>query len=110
MDRSITFKLLTSTKYQDELGQFVETVREREVYGQLSSVTMTEFFQGGQNGYKPEFRIVMFEPDYYGEDSLEYNGEVYTIYRKYLDKNDMIELYVEKRAGDEARRSQPSNK
>ena len=48
---------------------------------------------------KPEFRIKMFEPDYNGEKTIEYKGEIYTVYRTFLAKNDMIELYVEKRAG-----------
>ena len=99
MDRSIDFYLLTSVSYQDEMKQFQETTRKRLVFGQLSSVSASEFFAGGQNGLKPEFRIVMFAPDYYGEKTLEFNGEVYTIYRTYLSRNDMIELYVEKRAG-----------
>ena len=101
MDRSVSFYLLTTTKWQDELKQFRETVRKREVYGQLSSVSMNEFFAAGQSGIKPEFRLTMFEPDYFGEENLEYNGQIYTIYRRYLGKNDTIELYCEKRAGDE---------
>lgn len=106
MDRSIVFNLLTATEWQDELKQWQKTTRKREVFGQLSSVTANEFFAGGQNGIKPEFRIIMFEPDYYGEDSLEYEGKVYSIYRTYRAKNDMIELYCEKRAGDENGRPQ----
>ena len=45
----------------------------------------------------------MFAPDYKGEQNLEIDGEVYSIYRTYFAKNDMIELYVEKRRGDESR-------
>ncbi len=99
MDRSIDFYLLTTVSYQDELKQFQETTRKRLVFGKLSSVTASEFFAGGQNGLKPEFQIVMFAPDYYGEKTLEFNGEVYTIYRVYFTSNGMAELYVEKRAG-----------
>ena len=77
MDRSIAFYLLTSVAYQDELKQWHKTTRKREVYGQLSSVSASEFFAGGQNG-------------------------------RYLGKNDTIELYCEKRTGDENRRPQQS--
>ncbi len=103
MDRSIVFHLLTATQWQDDLKQWKTTVRKRAVFGQLSSVTANEFFAGGQNGFSPEFRIVMFAPDYQGEQNLEIDGEVYSIYRTYFAKNDMIELYVEKRRGDESR-------
>lgn len=98
----VVFYLLTAVKHQDELGQFVEEVSRREVFGNLSSVTSSEFFAGGQNGYKPEFRIIMFAYDYFGEENLVFNGETYSIYRKYLN-GDKIELYCEKRAGDETR-------
>lgn len=99
MDKSIEFFLLTSVEWQDAAGVFHETVRKNHRFGELSSVTASEFFAGGQNGLKPEFRIKMFEPDYNGENTIEYNGEIYTVYRTFLAKNDMIELYVEKRAG-----------
>lgn len=98
MDRTIDFYLLTAVQYQDNIGQFKETTRRRRVFGQLNSVSASEFFAGGQNGLKPEFRITMFGPDYAGEKTLAFMGEVYTIYRVYYAKNDMVELYVEKRS------------
>ena len=100
MDKSIAFYLLTAVKYQDEIGQFKETTRKRLVYGNVSSVTASEFFAGGQNGYKPELRITMFAPDFMGEQNLELDGQVYSIYRTYQGRNDTLELYLEKRCGD----------
>lgn len=100
MDRSIEFFLLTPVKYQDEMLQWHETVRERRVFGQLSSVSASEFFAGGQNGLKPELRFVMFGPDYCGEKLIKFEGEIYSVYRTYMAKNDMIEIYTEKRAGN----------
>lgn len=93
------FYLLHADQTQDTIGQWVETVTERPVYGQVSSVSANEFFAGGQNGFKPELRITMFAPDYEGEEVLRYNGNLYTIYRTYLARTDMIELYVERRTG-----------
>jgi hypothetical protein len=37
----------------------------------------------------------MFGPDYNGERFLEYKGTVYTIYRTYITRNEIIELYCE---------------
>lgn len=100
MDRSIAFYLLTPTRTQDEIGQWTERIEKHLVYGQLGSVTANEFFAAGQNGYKPDFRVVMFGPDYQGEENIEIDGKIYSVYRKYYGRNDNVELYVERRRGD----------
>lgn len=100
MDRSVDFYLLTPTHSQDNIGQWVETVEKRQVFGQVSSVTASEFFAGGQNGLKPDLRVTMFGPDYQDEENLELEGKIYSIYRTYRGKNDTLELYIEKRSGD----------
>lgn len=107
MDRSITFYFLTETYQQDSIGQWVKTVDKRQVFGQVSSVTANEFFAGGANGFKPDLRITMFAPDYHGEDNLELDGKIYSIYRTYYGRNDTIELYLERRRGDEGNTGQP---
>ena len=100
MDRSVSFYLISKTMAQDTIGQWAPTVEKRQVFGQVSSVTASEFFAGGQNGFKPELRITMFGPDYEGEENLELDGQIYSIYRTYKARTDTLELYVEKRAGD----------
>ena len=100
MDRSIAFYLIAETMAQDTIGQWIKTETKRQVFGQVSSVTASEFFAGGQNGFQPELRITMFGPDYQGEENLELNGERYSIYRHYQSRTDTLELYVEKRRGD----------
>lgn len=100
MDKSIVFQLLTVTRAPDSIGQYVDTVTKRTVYGQITSVSMDEFFAGGQNGLKPEYRITMFGPDYEGEERCEIDEVEYSIYRTYRGRADTVELYVERRAGD----------
>lgn len=101
MDRSVAFYLIAERTEQDSLGQFIGTQVKRLVYGQISSVSSTEFFSGGQNGLTPEWRIDMFAPDYEDEEKAEVNGVVYTIYRHYWRRNDVLELYLERRRGDD---------
>lgn len=101
MDRSIRFRLLTVNSTQDEIGQWIEELTPRCVYGRLESVSASEFFAAGQTGFRPDFRIVMFGPDYNGERDCIVNDVQYSIYRTYYRKNDMVELYLERRAGDE---------
>lgn len=96
------FYLIEPDLEKDQLQQFRQTITRKPVYGQISSVTASEFFAGGQNGFQPEYRITMFGPDYEGEDLVEIDGVIYSIYRTYRARNDRIELYVERRRGNDA--------
>ena len=103
MDRSNVIKLISSTKTQDENGVWRETLSRRQVFCDVSSVTASEFFEGGRNGLNPEFRMTIFAGDYQGETMLEFNGKTYAIYRTYLAHNDNLELYVERKGGTNGR-------
>lgn len=70
------------------------------MYCDVRSVTQSEWFEGGRNGLNPEYRFTMFAPEYHGEQICEFNGNRYTIYRTYLARNEMIELYVQKEQGN----------
>lgn len=99
MDRSTPIKLLATQKSQNDYGVWEETQTSRDVFCQVESVTRAEFFEGGRNGLNPEFRMSMFSGDYNGERLLMYNGNTYSIYRTFIAKNDIIELYVERKGG-----------
>ena len=100
MDKSVVFTLISVERAQDTIGQWTETDVRHTVYGQITSVSMDEYFAGGQNGFKPEYRITMFGPDYKGETRCEVDGVEYSIYRVYRGRTDTVELYLERRAGD----------
>lgn len=100
MDRSIQFTLLGVTATQDTIGQYVETATPRNVFGNITSVSADEFFSGGQNGFKPEYRVTMFRYDYQGERRCLIDNVEYSIYRTYFGRTDTVELYLEKRTGD----------
>lgn len=100
MDRSIDFILLSKTRAKNDIGQYEETVTERTVFGRIGDVSASEFFAGGQAGFKPEYRITMFAPDYEGEDQCKIGDEVFSIYRTYHATTDTLELYLERRAGN----------
>lgn len=99
MDRSDVINLISMTRTQDEYGRWIETPTVKEVYCQVESVTRAEFFDAGRNGLNPEYRFTMFFGDYSGESVVEYNGNTYSVYRTYLRKTDVIELYVERKGG-----------
>ena len=79
----------------------------RQVYCSVSSVSATEFFEGGRNGLNPEYRITVFFGDYNGETMLEYQGKTYAIYRTYYGKTDNLELYVERKGGINGKKDYP---
>ena len=99
MDRSDVITLIAETKTQDEYGVWRVSETERTVFCNVASVTANEFFEGGRNGLNPQYRMTMFNGDYEGERTLEYNGKRYAIYRTYLARNDQLELYVERQGG-----------
>lgn len=87
-----------------------ETITEREVYCQVDSISASEFFNAGRNGLNPSFRMSMFDGDYFGETMLIYKGATYAIYRTYRRRDDVIELYVERKGGTNGKKAdtQPS--
>jgi hypothetical protein len=89
--------LISEQMEQDENGVFRSVPIKRRQYCKVKNVTSREFFDGGRNGLNPEYQFTMFAGDYNGERSLEYNGQAYGIYRKYLADGDYLELYVERK-------------
>lgn len=101
MDRSAVVYLIVETWTQDEYGVQVPTETKRQVYANVTSVSADEWFEGGRNGLNPELRFRLFKYDYNGEEILEYNSQRYAVYRTYETRNDIIELYAERKKGDQ---------
>lgn len=93
---------LISIEYTfDDIGQPVETRTESDVFALIESVTMSEFYQAGMQGFKPEYRMTVWMTEYSGQKLLEYENKTYDIYRTYRRNDGRIELYVTERKGDE---------
>lgn len=99
MDRSNIITLVKEIKTRNSLGVNETTYVRRNVFCNVSSVSAQEFFEGGRFGLNPSYKMSMFLGDYNHEKILEYNGEMYSIYRNYLKGTDTIELYVERKGG-----------
>lgn len=102
MDRSDVITLIANTKTQDDYGRWIKTETKEDVFVQVDSINQAEFYEAGRNGLNPEFRFRMFAGDYSGQMECEYNGLRYAIYRNYLRRNDVLELYVERKGGTNA--------
>lgn len=103
MDRSVVITLVQDINAKDTLGVYKPLLSKdwvtAKAYAEVTSVTMTELLQASQLGLKPALRFRVFEYDYHGEKYLMYNDKIYTIYRVYRDKNELVELYVEEKVG-----------
>lgn len=99
MDRSDIIYLLHYNEEQDSLGIWHKNTLQSKVYCQVVSVNQTEWYEGSRKGLNPQFRFTVFRYDYHGEEAVLYNGNVYTIYRTYIDRDETIDLYTELRKG-----------
>lgn len=99
MDKTNIIYLKSVIYEKDQYGVNRPIKTERKVYCDVSSVTASEFFQGGAQGLKPDLRFVMSIFDYKDEEELIFEGKTYSIYRTYRGKNDDIELYTERKQG-----------
>lgn len=99
MDRSNVISLISETQTVNSLGVASKSYTYTDVFCNVSSVTASEFFEGGRSGLNPSYRMTLFFGDYHDEKMLEYNGKTYAIYRTYQKTTDTIELYVERKGG-----------
>lgn len=99
MDRSSVIYLIAQTRTQDDYGVWREEETRRKVFCDVSSVTASEFFDGGRNGLNPEYRFIVFFADYRGERIVEYKQKRYAVYRTYHARTDALELYCERQGG-----------
>ena len=86
---------------KDDLNQIVEKTRTTStVFAEISSVSQTEFFNGGRLGLQPSLRAVVYDFEYNDEPIVGWNGKLYSVYRTfYVNGADRVELYLEERGG-----------
>jgi len=83
----------------DDYGVPTETTSDTDIYARVESVSASEFFAGGQNGLKPDYRFLVNAWEYSDEPEVVFNDKVYSVYRTYRRSLDLMELYVERKAG-----------
>ena len=100
MDRSDVISLVNFDHEQDKNGVWKETEVKTEVYCDVRSITQTEWFNAGRNGIEhPSFVFVMNRNEYDGQEAVEYNGQLFGVYRTYMARNENLELYCEAKGG-----------
>ena len=112
MDRSAVITLIAELYAQDSVGVYKPLTPNRRTtraaFAEVTSVTLNEMINAAQLGFKPALRFRVFEYDYHGEKYVEYNSNIYAIYRTYRDKNEILDLYAElKISGEIASEPEP---
>ena len=90
-----------TTVEKDSINQIVKKTRTTgTVFAEISSVSQTEFFSGGRQGFQPSCKATVYCFEYNGEEIVRYNGKLYSVYRTYSPiGSDKIELYLEEKEG-----------
>lgn len=101
MDRSNVLTLISETFSADVYGTQIASEIKRDVFCDVQSVSLNEWAEAGRIGLNPEYRFTLFRYDYHGEEICEFQGRRYSIYRTYIARNESIELYAERRHGNE---------
>lgn len=98
--------LITVVTEKDDLNQIVEEERTTStVFAEISSVSQTEFFNGGRLGFQPSLRATIYDFEYNDEPivSISWSDtktKLYSVYRTYMVENsDKVTLYLEERGG-----------
>ena len=93
--------LITIVTEKDALNQVVEKTRtDATVFAEISSVSQTEFFNGGRLGLQPSLKATIYDFEYGNQTIVKYNAKLYSVYRVYfVQGTDKVELYLEERGG-----------
>ena len=106
-DRYCTARLITLTQQTDDEGNILTdddgidlppvTSKRVEIPVEVVSYGQSEFFKSGQEGFRPDMKLITFKGNYNGEEYAEVDGIMYKIYRSFFKNYDNIELYLTKR-------------
>lgn len=92
--------LCAETITADSVGNQIKTYTKRQVYASRNPIAQSEFFATRTAGIRAEYVFSISALDYAGEKVIEWNDELYSVYRTYENRNELTELYVEKKLGD----------
>ena len=100
LDRSEQVTLLSvRTRTKDAIGQELVTDKGTTVFCGVQSVTAKEFFEAGEQGIRPEYKLTVCAWEYGGEQEVNFRGQRLVVYRTYQVGKDLLELYVARREG-----------
>lgn len=109
MKKLCIVKLISITRSRGSYGEETKVESYNEVFANRKAITAYEWNNAGIRGYHPQCCIAIFDFEYGGEDIVELDGKRYYVYRTYERDDDKIELYLERREGEEVVNEQSNN-
>lgn len=98
IDSVITLIKKSYTRNSD--GALEETESSRDVFCEVSSIGRNEFYSAAQAGLDVQLVFRTNPVNYEEEDTLEYDGQRYSITRTYKASLDTLEIYAGYAAGE----------
>lgn len=99
MDRVSFVALISQTHTHDAIGQDIVQETVNSCICTVLSVTRGEFTAAHQRSLSPAAVVKVFYADYSGEQTAEFEGRRYEIYRTY-PAGDYVELYLGEKVGE----------
>lgn len=72
---------------------------QQSVYCVVAYLQLSEIDEAGLAGLIRELHLIVATSEYNGEDTVEYAGKTYAIRRTFQEDSQIVDLYVEERAG-----------
>lgn len=83
-------QLVKETSTTNEYGDIVTDQSERQVFADVRSIGMKEFYQAKSSGFEPEIKFVLADYyDYDFETLVRYEGRTYNVIRTYRTGNEL---------------------
>lgn len=87
--------LVAETKTVNEVNDTITETTRRETFAEKMSVRGSEYYQGAAAGMKPEVVFRIWRIEYQGEQTVEHDGQSYSVIRTFeVDEKD-IDLVCE---------------
>lgn len=99
MNSIVSISLISKQYSTNDIGVTQVTESKTDVFAQKYSVSQSEFFRAGQEGFKPSAVYAVRSMEYNGQDELEDGSERQYIYRTFIRTDGRTELYTRGRKG-----------
>ena len=91
--------LISATITQDNIGNQIQALSERQVFAEELSVGSGEFYNAAVAGLRPSKRFEIYTREYQGEEKLKHNNITYRIIRT-EGRGEKVRLSCERVAAD----------
>lgn len=71
--------LIKETYAPDEIGNMLPTAFEKNVYANVNTISLRDFFDASVNGLKPSIAFIIRTCDYDDEGKVKYKDTIYRV-------------------------------